>query len=124
MADISPILHLEFYSSIWTMLHIGDTKVNKMVRVLLESMWWRRWATAIGGFTAESYFGEKFVMSRWFASTEEAMCHTWFWKANPMRAMYVPGSETHVHNEYIVGHHHTLLKIKSYLGTFITSRCP
>jgi hypothetical protein len=25
--------------------------------------------------------------------------------------MYVPGSETHVHNDYIIGHHHTLLKI-------------
>jgi hypothetical protein len=25
--------------------------------------------------------------------------------------MYVPGSETHVHSDYIVGHHHTLLKI-------------
>jgi hypothetical protein len=24
-----------------------------------------------------------------------------------MRTMYVPGSETHVHNDYIVGHHHT-----------------
>jgi hypothetical protein len=28
-----------------------------------------------------------------------------------MRTMYVPGSETHVHSDYIVGHHHTLLKI-------------
>jgi hypothetical protein len=28
-----------------------------------------------------------------------------------MRTMYVPGSETHVHNDYIIGHHHTLLKI-------------
>jgi hypothetical protein len=25
--------------------------------------------------------------------------------------MYMPGSETHVHNDYKVGHHHTLLKI-------------
>jgi hypothetical protein len=25
--------------------------------------------------------------------------------------MYVPGTEIHVHNDYIVGHHHTLLKI-------------
>ena len=25
--------------------------------------------------------------------------------------MYVPGSETHVHNDYIIGHHHTMLKI-------------
>jgi hypothetical protein len=28
-----------------------------------------------------------------------------------MRTMYVPGSETHVHTDYIFGHHHTLLKI-------------
>jgi hypothetical protein len=25
--------------------------------------------------------------------------------------MYVPGSETHVHSDYIVGHPHILLKI-------------
>jgi hypothetical protein len=25
--------------------------------------------------------------------------------------MYVPGSETHLHSDYIVGHHHTFLKI-------------
>jgi hypothetical protein len=36
-----------------------------------------------------------------------------FWKVNRMRTMYVPGSETHVHNDYIIGHHHTLLKINS-----------
>jgi hypothetical protein len=30
-----------------------------------------------------------------------------------MRVMYVPGSETHVHSDYIVGHHHTLLKVNS-----------
>jgi hypothetical protein len=28
-----------------------------------------------------------------------------------MRAMYVPVSETHVHIDYIVGQHHTLLKV-------------
>jgi hypothetical protein len=28
-----------------------------------------------------------------------------------MRTMNVPGSETHVHNDYIDGQHHTLLKI-------------
>jgi hypothetical protein len=28
-----------------------------------------------------------------------------------MRTLYMPGSETHVHINYIVGHHHTLLKI-------------
>jgi hypothetical protein len=41
----------------------------------------------------------------------EHKCHTLFWKANRMRTMYVPGSEIHVHSDYIVGHHHTLLKI-------------
>jgi hypothetical protein len=30
-----------------------------------------------------------------------------------MRTMYVPGSETHVHNDYIIGHHHTFLKVNS-----------
>jgi hypothetical protein len=30
-----------------------------------------------------------------------------------MRTMYVPGSETHVHNDYIIGHHHTMLKVRS-----------
>jgi hypothetical protein len=28
-----------------------------------------------------------------------------------MRTMYMSESETHVHIDYIVGHHHTLLKI-------------
>jgi hypothetical protein len=28
-----------------------------------------------------------------------------------MRTMYVSESKTHVHNDYIIGHHHTLLKI-------------
>jgi hypothetical protein len=28
-----------------------------------------------------------------------------------MRTMYVTGLETHVHSDYIVGHHHTLLKL-------------
>jgi hypothetical protein len=30
-----------------------------------------------------------------------------------MRTMYVSGSETHVHNDYIIGHHHTFLKVNS-----------
>jgi hypothetical protein len=30
-----------------------------------------------------------------------------------MRTMYVLRSETHVHNDYIIGHHHTLLKVNS-----------
>jgi hypothetical protein len=29
-----------------------------------------------------------------------------------MRTMYVPGSETHVHNDYIIGHH-TLIEINN-----------
>jgi hypothetical protein len=40
-------------------------------------------------------------------------CHTRFWKVNRMRTMYVPGSETHVHSNYIIGHHHTMLEINS-----------
>jgi hypothetical protein len=40
-------------------------------------------------------------------------CHTRFWKVNRMRTMYVPGSETHVHSDYIMGHHHTMLEINS-----------
>jgi hypothetical protein len=39
--------------------------------------------------------------------------HTRFWKANRMRTMYVSGSETHIHSDYIIGHHHTLLKVNS-----------
>jgi hypothetical protein len=27
--------------------------------------------------------------------------------------MYVPGSETHVHSDYIIGHHYTMLEINS-----------
>jgi hypothetical protein len=30
-----------------------------------------------------------------------------------MRTMYVLGSETHVHIDYTIGHHHTLLKVNS-----------
>jgi hypothetical protein len=30
-----------------------------------------------------------------------------------MQTMYVSGLETHVHNDYIIGHHHTLLKVNS-----------
>jgi hypothetical protein len=44
-------------------------------------------------------------------NSHEGLCHTRFWKANRMRTMYVPGSETHVHSDYIIGHHHTLLKV-------------
>jgi hypothetical protein len=27
--------------------------------------------------------------------------------------MYVLGSEIHVHSDYIIGHHHTMLKVNS-----------
>jgi ribosomal protein L27 len=30
-----------------------------------------------------------------------------------MRTMYVSGTETHVHSDYKIGHHHTLLKVNS-----------
>jgi hypothetical protein len=30
-----------------------------------------------------------------------------------MRTMYAPGSETHIYSDYIIGHHHTLLKVNS-----------
>jgi hypothetical protein len=30
-----------------------------------------------------------------------------------MRTMHVPRSETHVHSDYIIGHHHTMLEINS-----------
>jgi hypothetical protein len=36
-----------------------------------------------------------------------------------MRTMYVPGSETHVHSDYIVGHHHTFLKVNSENSTLL-----
>jgi hypothetical protein len=49
----------------------------------------------------------------------EAYCHTRFWKVHRMRTMYVSGSETHVHSDYIVGHHHTLLKINSGNSTLL-----
>jgi hypothetical protein len=43
-----------------------------------------------------------------------------------MRIMYVPGSEIHVHSDYIIGHHHTMLEINSgevlyYIKMFKTS---
>jgi hypothetical protein len=43
-------------------------------------------------------------------SKREASYHTQFEKVNQMQTMYVPGSEIHVHSDYIIGHHHTMLK--------------
>jgi hypothetical protein len=36
-----------------------------------------------------------------------------------MRTMYVPGSEIRVHNNYIIGHRHTLLKIIAKISTLL-----
>jgi hypothetical protein len=47
------------------------------------------------------------------------MCYTRFRKVNQMRTMYVPGSEIHVHNDYIIGNHHTLLKIIAEMSTLL-----
>jgi hypothetical protein len=33
--------------------------------------------------------------------------------------MYVPGSEIHVHSDYKIGHHHTLLKIIAEISTLL-----
>jgi hypothetical protein len=52
-------------------------------------------------------------------AVKDRWCHTWFWKANQMQTIYEPGSETHIHNDYIVGHHHTLLKLNSGNSTLL-----
>jgi hypothetical protein len=36
-----------------------------------------------------------------------------------MRTMYMLGSEIHVHIDYIVGHHHTLLKVLAEISTLL-----
>jgi hypothetical protein len=36
-----------------------------------------------------------------------------------MQTMYVLGSETHVHSDYIIGQHHTFLKINSGNSTLL-----
>jgi hypothetical protein len=36
-----------------------------------------------------------------------------------MRTMYLLESETHVHIDYIIGHHHTLLKIIVKISTLL-----
>jgi hypothetical protein len=36
-----------------------------------------------------------------------------------MQTMYVQSSETHIHIGYIIGHHHTLLKINSGIGNLL-----
>jgi hypothetical protein len=46
-----------------------------------------------------------------------------FGKANQMQTMYVSGSETHVHSDYIVGHHHTVLKIIREIVLYYIKQC-
>jgi hypothetical protein len=36
-----------------------------------------------------------------------------------MRTMYASVLEIHVHNNYIIGHHHTLLKIIAEISTLL-----
>jgi hypothetical protein len=36
-----------------------------------------------------------------------------------MQTMYMPESEIHVYNDYIIGHHHTLLKIIAEINTLL-----
>jgi hypothetical protein len=36
-----------------------------------------------------------------------------------MRTMYMPRSEIHVHIDYIIGHHHTLLKLIAEISTLL-----
>jgi hypothetical protein len=62
-------------------------------------------------YITEQLFDYKMVDNRHVVKQAHEMCHTRFWKANRMRTIYLLGSETHVHSDYIVGHHHTLLKI-------------
>jgi hypothetical protein len=33
--------------------------------------------------------------------------------------MYMPGSEIHVHNDYIMGHIHTMLKVIAEMSTLL-----
>jgi hypothetical protein len=56
-------------------------------------------------------FGSLFGAPIWVF--HQCVCHTRFWKVNRMRTMYVLGSEIHVHSDYIIGHHHTMLKVNS-----------
>jgi hypothetical protein len=53
------------------------------------------------------------VICCWFRHSWMRLCHTRFWKVTRMQTMYVLGSETHVHSDYIIGHHHTMLEINS-----------
>jgi hypothetical protein len=36
-----------------------------------------------------------------------------------MQTMYVLGSETHMHNDYIMEHHHTFVKVNSGNSTLL-----
>jgi hypothetical protein len=40
-------------------------------------------------------------------------------KVKPNANLYVSGSKIHIHNDYIIGHHHTLLKIIVKISTLL-----
>jgi hypothetical protein len=40
-------------------------------------------------------------------------------EGKPNANLYVSGSEIHIHNDYIIGHHHTLLKIIVEISTLL-----
>jgi hypothetical protein len=66
------------------------------------------------GFSWRSFTKNHRTIQRALGATVDSTnCHTRFWKANRMRTMYVPGSETHVHIDYTIGHNHTMLKVNS-----------
>jgi hypothetical protein len=68
-------------------------------------------------YYSQSLFIVVIVYHRYYSSMISIVafrrCHTRFWKANRMRTMYVPGLETHVHSDYIIGHHHIMLEINN-----------
>jgi hypothetical protein len=50
---------------------------------------------------ADNDFHQRREEAYMFSEMTRGFCHTQFWKVNRMRTMYVPGSEIHVHNDYI-----------------------
>jgi hypothetical protein len=74
-------------------------------------------ASHVSSFLAINAKGEKVIRPKakglHHHRFQTTICHTWFWKVNRMRTIYVLESETHVHSDYIIGHHHTMLEINS-----------
>jgi hypothetical protein len=64
-------------------------------------------------------FSSRLSSCRDSISSLKNLCNTRFCKVNRMRTMYVPGSKTHIHINYIIGHHHTLLEINRGKGTLL-----